>query len=65
VPPNDPIALGRALGALAADPVRAHGMGAAGRDKVVRNFSSDLHLERLWDLYAEAGERARPRAAAR
>ena len=58
VPPNDPAALGAALRRLAEDPARAHAMGAAGRAKVERSFTSDLHLERLWGLYDEAGARA-------
>jgi hypothetical protein len=33
-------------------------MGAAGRAKVERSFTSDLHLERLWGLYDEARARA-------
>lgn len=65
VPPNDPGALGEALRDLSADPVRAHAMGAAGRAKVERDFSSDLHLERLWGLYDEARERARQRTGGR
>ena len=44
---------------LAEDPARAHAMGAAGRAKVERAFTSDLHLERLWGLYDEARARAR------
>ena len=59
VPPNDPAALGAALRHLAEDPARAHAMGAAGRAKVERAFTSDLHLERLWGLYDEARARAR------
>ena len=58
VPPNDAAALGAALRHLAEDPARAHAMGAAGRAKVERAFTSDLHLERLWGLYDEARARA-------
>ena len=65
VPPNDARALGMALRDLAHDPARAHALGAAGRIKVERGFSSDAHLERLWHLYDEARERAGSRAAAR
>lgn len=60
VPPNDPRALGAALRELATDPGRAHAMGATARAKAERIFSSDLHLERLDALYAEARERAAP-----
>ena len=65
VPPNDPRALGAALRDLAHDPARAHALGAAGRTKVERGFSSDAHLERLWRLYDEACERAGNSTAAR
>jgi glycosyltransferase involved in cell wall biosynthesis len=58
VPPNDAAALGAALRHLAEDPARAHAMGAAGRAKVERAFTSDVHLERLWGLYDEARARA-------
>jgi glycosyltransferase involved in cell wall biosynthesis len=58
VPPNDARALGEALAGLAGDPRRAHEMGKAGRAKVERSFSSDLHLERLGLLYDEARTRA-------
>ena len=57
VPPNDPRALGAALRDLTERPDRAHALGAAGRAKVERAFSSGLHLERLWRLYDEARER--------
>jgi glycosyltransferase involved in cell wall biosynthesis len=60
VPPNDAAALGAALAELAGDPVRAHEMGRAGRAKVARAFSSELHLERLDRLYGEARDRVRP-----
>jgi glycosyltransferase involved in cell wall biosynthesis len=65
VPPNDPAALGETLRALAADPARAHAMGVAGRAKVEREYSSDLHMERLWRLYDEARERVGGRSVAR
>jgi glycosyltransferase involved in cell wall biosynthesis len=65
VPPNDPAALGEALRGLAADPARAHAMGGAGRAKVERDYSSDLHMERLWRLYDEARERAGGRSVPR
>jgi glycosyltransferase involved in cell wall biosynthesis len=59
VPPNDPGALGAALAGIAGDPPRAHEMGGAGRAKVERAFSSELHLERLDRLYDEARDRVR------
>ena len=65
VPPNDPAALGRSLAGLAADPARAPAVGAAGRAKVERAFSSDLHLDRLWGLYEEAATVAGRSAAPR
>jgi glycosyltransferase involved in cell wall biosynthesis len=65
VPPNDPAALGETLRDLAADPARAHAMGAAGRVKVERDYSSDLHMERLWRLYDEARDRVGGRTVTR
>ena len=65
VPPNDPAALADALRRLTVDPAHAHAMGAAGRAKVERAFSSELHLARLWGLYDEAADRAAVGAARR
>jgi glycosyltransferase involved in cell wall biosynthesis len=41
VPPRDPAALGRAISALLADPLRARRMGAAGRARAVARFGWD------------------------
>jgi glycosyltransferase involved in cell wall biosynthesis len=55
VPHDDPVALATALGALADDPDRSRAMGAAARTKMLQHFGAEGHLERLFELYAEAG----------
>lgn len=47
--------LARVLGELLADPVAARALGDRGRQKVLRDFGPDGHLDRLGALYAEAG----------
>ncbi|ROO61655.1 glycosyltransferase involved in cell wall biosynthesis [Micromonospora sp. Llam0] len=54
VPADDPVALGDALGRLVADPDRAYAMGRAARDKIDRDFTPELHLNRLRDAYLAA-----------
>lgn len=52
VPPRDPKTLGEALATLAADkPLRAR-LGAAGRARVMRDFSPDPGLDRLTERLA-------------
>jgi glycosyltransferase involved in cell wall biosynthesis len=51
VPPEDPVALAAALGSLLADPERARLLGAAGRDRVRREFSLQRSTARVLDLY--------------
>jgi glycosyltransferase involved in cell wall biosynthesis len=41
VPPRDPAALGHAISALLADPIRARRMGAAGRARAIARFGWD------------------------
>jgi glycosyltransferase involved in cell wall biosynthesis len=54
--PSDPDDLARALAEMAAlTPDQRATMGAAGRDWVRRDFSPDLHRERLLDLYQSLG----------
>ncbi len=49
--------LSRVLAELLDDPDSAHRLGATGREKVVRDFGLRLHLDRLHELYEEAGAR--------
>ncbi len=60
VPPSDVAALADRIAALLADPVRAAAMGAAGRARVEREFSSPAHLVRLLAIYREAASGAEP-----
>ena len=55
VPPDDDEALAAALAGLLDDPGRALAMGQAGRAEVAWSHSPELHLERLGDIYREAG----------
>ena len=47
--------LSRVLRELLDDPDSARQVGARGRDKVLRHFAPDQHLDRLQALYVEAG----------
>ena len=53
VPPDDPAALSGALNALVRDPARAAGMGRAGRERAVAEFSWDAIAAQTAELYAE------------
>ncbi|RKT78460.1 glycosyltransferase involved in cell wall biosynthesis [Terracoccus luteus] len=53
VPPDDPQALATILQAVAADPAEARRRGAVGRERMLRDFSADVHVERLDELYRE------------
>ena len=55
VPPNDARALADALRRLIDDPDRAMEMGRRGRAVVERDFSPDLHVGNLEEMYREAG----------
>ena len=58
VPPRDPDALAAAILRLLADPSWASALGRAGRQRVVRGFSTRAKVERLEGLYARlAGPR--------
>jgi glycosyltransferase involved in cell wall biosynthesis len=52
VPPRDPEALAAAVLRLLADPPWAIALGRAGRQRVVRGFSTQAKVERLEALYA-------------
>jgi len=55
VPPDDEDALAAALAALLAEPERALAMGRAARAGIARGHSPETHLERLEEIYREAG----------
>lgn len=56
VPPEDPAALAEAIASLLADPERTRAMGAAGRERVQREFTVDRMVEQHLELYAQALE---------
>jgi rhamnosyl/mannosyltransferase len=51
VPPANPHALARAIGALLDDPARARLLGAAGRDRARTHFSLEAMAKRTLELY--------------
>jgi glycosyltransferase involved in cell wall biosynthesis len=51
VPPKDPEALARALNDLLADPARRRRMGAAGRERVLREFTLSTLTDRIASIY--------------
>jgi sugar transferase (PEP-CTERM/EpsH1 system associated) len=52
-PPSDPDALAKAIGMYVADPALARRHGAAGRNRVLRDFSMDRMLRRYLAVYDE------------
>lgn len=54
VPPNDPQALARALRDLADDPEDAQRMGERARQRFTAEFTGEVHLAGLGDVYDEA-----------
>jgi glycosyltransferase involved in cell wall biosynthesis len=50
-PPGEPDTLARALTRLASDPEMARGMGRAGRERAVRAFNIDGHVQAVTDVY--------------
>jgi hypothetical protein len=61
VPPDDPVALARALGELSAAPGRLRELGEAGRRRVEDQFAVDRIADRLLALFAETpGASTRP-----
>jgi rhamnosyl/mannosyltransferase len=54
VPPAEPTALARAVGALLADPGRREAMGRRGRERVLAEFTADTMVERVLDVYRAA-----------
>lgn len=54
VPPSDPAALAAAIRRLLADPTRRAEMAAAARVRVAAEFSREVMVQRILDLYHEA-----------
>jgi glycosyltransferase involved in cell wall biosynthesis len=54
VPPEDPVALRRAIQSVLADPGMAAAMGRAGWERV-REFTSSAILSRIVEVYRQAG----------
>lgn len=67
VPVQDPARLAAALRELLADPARAAEMGRHGRDRTLREFTPEKHLEGLLSIYTRvlAGEPLRSGSEAR
>ncbi|HVS17544.1 MAG TPA: glycosyltransferase family 4 protein [Planctomycetota bacterium] len=57
VPPSDPEALARAMGALAADAELRRRLGTAGTERVVRDFRLDAMVDQTLAVYAQAVKR--------
>jgi glycosyltransferase involved in cell wall biosynthesis len=53
VPPDDAVAVARAIGDLVDAPDRRAAMGAAGRMRQARDFDLQVMIERIQDLYRE------------
>jgi glycosyltransferase involved in cell wall biosynthesis len=53
VPPNDPVALGRAMVALARDPERVQRLGKAARERVLQGFTERHVSDAVASLYRE------------
>jgi glycosyltransferase involved in cell wall biosynthesis len=55
VPPRDPVALGRAIGELLAEPARRERMGEAGRRRVAERFTVERMLDGTTAVYRQVG----------
>lgn len=55
VPPNDAVALGRAMVALARDPERVQRLGKAARERVLQGFTERHVIDAVASLYRELG----------
>jgi glycosyltransferase involved in cell wall biosynthesis len=55
VPPNDAVALGRAMVALARDPERVQRLGTAARERVLQGFTERHVIDAVASLYRELG----------
>jgi rhamnosyl/mannosyltransferase len=56
VPPEDPVALAGAMRRILDDPALAIRYGETGRERVARDFTKTVMLERVMDLYSELTE---------
>jgi len=59
VPPQEPHLLASALSSLLGDPVRRQSMGAAGRGRVVSDFSASSVLAAVSEIYDQLLESRR------
>jgi glycosyltransferase involved in cell wall biosynthesis len=60
VPASDAGALAAALRRLAASPRQVAEMGERAREKAERSYDLPRHVDRLLEIYGDAGDRARP-----
>jgi glycosyltransferase involved in cell wall biosynthesis len=51
VPPGDPASLGAAIASIRADSFKAHGLGHAGRRRVLERFRWSHVVDRCLDAY--------------
>lgn len=65
VPPEDGLALAKAVIDLLRDPERARAMGRAGRRRVAAGYSLETMLDRMEAIYGEVAGRPGPRASER
>jgi len=56
IPPEDPVALARALDSALSDPLTAARLGLSARERVAKDFSPGTHLRNLGEVYAQAGQ---------
>ncbi len=61
VPPRDPVALAGAINRLLADTALRTRLGAAARERVEREFTAELMVERVLQVYARSAVGARRR----
>ena len=52
VPPRDPAAVAAAVRRVLSDPALAERLSTAGRERVVRGFSTEIRLDRIEELYS-------------
>jgi glycosyltransferase involved in cell wall biosynthesis len=52
VPPRDPAAVAAAVRRILSDPALAERLSTAGRERVVRGFSTEIRLDRIEEIYS-------------
>lgn len=57
IPPEDPVALARAIDCALSDPLGTARRGLSARERVAHDFSPGTHLQHLGEVYGEARER--------